>query len=77
MKKIIINGKEITTNLGGDYSIGNGNATATMNVFTKRDIYESDEEFVERLAGMGYTHITLKYSTTSIRGYYHTYALAK
>lgn len=77
MKKIIINGKEITTNLGGNYSIGNGNSTATMSVRCKKDCHETDEEFVERLANAGYTKITLKYSTTCIRGYYHTYALVK
>lgn len=77
MKKIIINGREITTNLGENYSFGNGNNTATMSVRIKRDLRETDREFVERLAKAGYTHITLKLSTTSVRGYYDTYALVK
>lgn len=77
MKKIIINGKEITTNLGGNYSIGDGNDTATMEVKIKTNDQETDEEFVKRLAGMGYTKITLKYATTRVRGYYNTYALVK
>ena len=77
MKKIIINGKEITTNLGGNYSIGNGNSTATMVLKIKTSEQETDEEFVERLAKMGYTKITLKYAITRVRGYYNTYALCK
>ena len=77
MKKIIINGKEITTNLGGNYSIGNGNDTATMVLKIKTSEQETDEEFVKRLAEMGYTKITLKYATTCVRGYYKTYALCK
>ena len=77
MKKIIINGKEITTNLGGNYSIGNGENTATMVLKIKTSEQETDEEFVKRLAEMGYTKITLKYATTCVRGYYKTYALCK
>jgi hypothetical protein len=77
MKKIIINGKEITTNLGGNYPISDGNNTATMSVRIKDSINETDEAFVERLASYGYTKITLKYATTRVRGYYNTYALVK
>ena len=77
MKKIIINGKEITTNLGGNYSIGNGENTKTMELKIKTSDQETDEDFVKRLAGMGYTRITLKYATTRVRGYYNTYALCK
>lgn len=77
MKKIIINGREITTNLGGNYSVGNGESTATMELKVKTDCRETDEEFVKRLAEKGYTKITLKYATTCVRGYYKTYALVK
>lgn len=77
MKKIIINGTEIKTNLGSNYPIGDGNDTATMSVRIKKDIWETDEKFVERLAKEGYTTISLKYATTCVRGYYNTYALVK
>lgn len=77
MKKIIINGREITTNLGENYSMGNGNDTATMRVMVKTSFRESDEDFVKRLASYGYTRITLKLATTAVRGYYDTYALVK
>lgn len=77
MRKMIIDGREITTNLGENYSIGNGNDTATMRVMIKDSFRESDEDFVKRLASYGYTRITLKLATTAIRGYYSTYALVK
>lgn len=77
MRKIIIDGKEITTNLGGNYSIGDGNNTATMEVMPQLDMRQTDREFVEELAKRGYKRITLKYATTRVRGYYNLYALVK
>ncbi len=76
MKKIIINGKEITTNLGGNYSFSDGES-ATMTCEVKLSASESDEDFVKRLAEKGYTRITLKYGTTCVRGYYNTFAMCK
>ena len=84
MRKITIDGIEINTNLGGHYPIGNGNATATMDVRIKKSVIEngyshseSDEQFVRRLAHAGYKTISLKYATTRVRGYYDVYALVK
>ena len=75
MKEMIINGKKIKTNLGGNYSIGNGNSTKTKDLMIKKSCFESDEEMLKRLVDLGYTSITFKYGTTSVRGYYSTYAL--
>ena len=77
MKKLIIDGKEITTNLGGNYPIGDGNNTATMGVIPQHDARQTDREFVEELAKRGYKRITLKHCTTCVRGYYRLYALVK
>lgn len=77
MEKININGHEIRTNLGGNYPFGNGKPTATMSVRIKRLSTESDKDFVARLAGYGYTTISLKYCRTCVRGYYDVYALVK
>lgn len=77
MKKMNIDGKEITTNLGSNYSIGDGNNTATMEVILQYDARQTDREFVEELAKRGYKRITLKYATTCVRGYYSLYALVK
>lgn len=77
MKKVIIEGREITTNLGsGPYSIGNGKS-ATMTIERKKDLWETDDEFVARLVKKGYTRITLKYETTRVRGYHKTFAMCK
>lgn len=78
MKKITINGKEITTNLGesGAYTIVKGNNLPNYTICIKNSYNESDEEFVERLSKY-YSRIRLARTTTTIRGLYSTFAYCR
>jgi hypothetical protein len=78
MTKMIINGKEILTNLGesGADAIVAGNCLPTR-AMVICGFRESDREFVERCVRMGYTRVRLARVTTAVRGYYDTIAYCK
>lgn len=78
MRKIIINGKEITTNLGesGANTIVAGNKLPNYYMCLKDSCRETDEEFVERLSHY-YSRIRLAQVTTAIRGLYKTIAYCR
>lgn len=77
MKKIVINGKEITTNYGesGADTIVAGNYLPNYYMCLK-DFGESDEEFFERLCKY-YSRIRFAMVTTAIRGCYKTIAYCR
>lgn len=86
MKVIEYNGREIKTNLGGEYPFCDGNDKATMTMILPKwinpdgDRYahkECDTEMFERLAKCGYNRITFYYTTTAIRGLYDLIAFVK
>lgn len=78
MKKIIINGKEITTNYGenGADTIVAGNDLPNYRMAIKNSCMESDYEFVERLSKY-YSRIRLAKVTTMVRGIYDTIAYCR
>lgn len=76
MKKMIVNGKEITTNYGANYSLWNGEGKDTMvcrRVMPSKTAWDLLEDFVEE----GYTRVTFYETTTCVRGYHQVYAFAK
>ena len=87
MKKVTINGREITTNYyAREYSIDSGNGRATMTMCLRRWVlhegekYKSMEtlkEMFERLVSDGYTKITFFRTTTAVRGLYDYIAYCK
>ena len=85
MRKITINGKEITTNYNSgryhDYSIITGDRGTMVykrSQITGDDLHrECDREMLLRLVEEGYTRITFYYTTTSVRGYYKLIAYCK
>lgn len=78
MKTMFINGKEIKTNYNkqGNYTINN-EGSYRYSTYSLEYGKETELEFLERLVEMGYTTITFRRSTTSIRGYYKTYAVVR
>lgn len=66
----------VMTNLGGNYSICDGNYKKTMTMHLKRDCHETDREMFDRLKH-SYKRITFYYVTTRIRGYYEVIAYCK
>lgn len=88
MKKILVNGKEITTNYNEQYNypITNGEKRKTMKmelmewVLREGDKYrskETEKEMLDRLVAKGYTHIAFYRTTTCVRGLYDTIAYCK
>lgn len=86
MRTIEFEGREIKTNLGGNYPFCDGNDKKTMKmclpdvVLTAGDKYKHTEcadEMFERLARRGYNRITFYYTTTMIRGIYDLIAYVK
>lgn len=79
MKKIMINGVEVTTNYEPfkDYPMGNGERRATMTLIVKKDCHESAKEMLERCVANGYTRVTFYEASTRVRGYHSIYAYAK
>ena len=86
MKKIMVNGKEITTNYGQTYRLCKGDSKngytikIRESVLTEGDMYrhkESDKEMLERLVSLGYTTILFAETSTCIRGYHDLFAYAK
>ena len=78
MKKIVVNGKEIVTNLGesGAETIVRGDNLPNYVICVKNSYRETDEEFVERLSKY-YSRIRLARTTTMIRGIYNTFAYCR
>lgn len=79
MKKIIVNGKEVTTNYGenGMYTLVTGNDLPNYTMELKKNIIETDEEFLERLVENGYTRIRFALTSTRIRGYHNSIAYCR
>lgn len=78
MKTMIIKGKEIKTNYNqeGNYTINNEGSYRYSTYYLNYG-KETELEMLERLVEMGYTTITFKRSSTSVRGYYKTYAVVR
>lgn len=74
MKTININGREIKTNMGGHYSVRDGNDTKNGVVMIGR-WGETEEDMLKRFAEYGYKRVTFCYSATRVKGYYDLYAL--
>lgn len=70
MKKIIVNGKEIKTNI---HNANYPRLKDSMNV-KPVPFGMSEEKFLEQLVEEGYTTITFYYMTTRVKGYHNTYA---
>ena len=79
MRKIIVNEKEVITNYGenGMYTVVVGNDLPNYTMELKKDIRETDEEFLERLVEKGYTRIRFALTTTRVRGYYNSIAYCR
>ena len=77
MKTVVYDGREIKTNLGGNYPFCDGNDKKTMTMYIRDSIRETDEEMFNRIARYGYNRITFYHTTTAIRGIYHLIAFAK
>ena len=90
MRKINVNGREITTNFGcqgwNGYPYSNGEDKATMTmclrkwVLSEGDKYvhqESEEEMFNRLVSKGYTRITFYETTTNVKGLHDLIAFCK
>ena len=77
MKTVIYDGREIKTNLGGNYPFCDGNDKKTMKMFICESIGETDEQMFKRIASKGYNRITFYYVTTRIKGLYDRIAYAK
>lgn len=76
MKKIIVNGYEVTTNYGAmDYPFSDGNGKSTMSLQLLK-FRETDKDALERLAPQ-YSKITFYRTRTSVRGFYETVAYCK
>lgn len=82
----MVNGREITTNYGGNYSFYNGEDKKTMYYENmqwvledgcKYKSLEGEKKMFQRLVNEGYSRITFYYVTTRIRGYYETIAFCK
>lgn len=69
MHKMLVNGKEITTNFREkvNYAIVDGNGNYQGRV----QFGETEEDALNRLVNKGYTRITFYEVTTAIRGYHH------
>ena len=76
MKKVIINGVEVTTNIGGNYSLCDGNGKATMDMVLV-GIRESDMAALERCVKRGYKRVTFYEVTTAVKGYHERLIYAK
>ena len=78
MREIIMNGKKIRTNIDtkGEYPFSHGDSK-TMALIIKPDFRMEDQEFLEYCVNKGYTTISFKRATTSVRGYYNVFALCK
>lgn len=78
MKKIIVNEKEITTNLGenGAYTLVKGDDLPNYRMQLP-NFRESDEEFLKRLVSYGYTRIRFARVTTMVRGFHKTIAYCR
>lgn len=77
MKKMIVNGREISTNYGSYYPFSDGNNKKTMIMQLKNSCIETDKEMLERLVNRGYKRITFYYTTTSVKGYHDLIAFCK
>lgn len=79
MRKMIINGHEVTTNYEkyGSYPMCDGNDKKTMRMMIRENCRESAEEMLERLAGYGYTRITFYETSTRVKGIHNLIAYCK
>lgn len=76
MKKLMVNGKMVTTNIGSDYHLCDGDDKPTMDMVLV-GIHESDREALERCVNRGYTRVTFYEVTTAVKGLHHRVIYAK
>ena len=78
MKKIEINGKEVTTNFGenGMHTLVVGNDLPNYRMELMNDM-ETVQQFLERLVDKGYTRIRFAETSTRIKGYHKTIAYCR
>lgn len=78
MKKIEINGKEVTTNFGekGMHTLVVGNDFPNY-IMELMDNRETTKQFFERLVDKGYTRIRFAEISTRIKGYHKTIAYCR
>lgn len=78
MRKIIIDGKEITTNYKekGAERLVEGDNLPNYDMYSK-NFKENNEEFLKRLVKMGYTRIRFAETSTSIRGFHNVIAYCR
>ncbi len=86
MTKMIINGKEITTNYRQEYRLVKGNDRRGYSMAFREWVLddgckyrrmESEREMLERLVDRGYTTIQFAETTTSVRGLHDLFAYVK
>ncbi len=76
MRKVMVRDYEVTTNLGGNYTLCDGEDKKTMTLVCQKNFRESDKEMLERLAPF-YKRVSFYYVTTAVRGYYELVAYVK
>lgn len=86
MKKMTVNGREITTNYGQQYPVVKGNDKKGYRMRSMQWILEEgakyrclegDRRMLERLADEGWTTIYFAEVTTCVRGYHNVFAYVK
>ncbi len=78
MRKILIDGKAITTNYGekGMNTLVAGNEIPKYELYNKK-FNESNEEFLKRLVSHGYTRIRFAEVSTGIRNFHNVIAYCR
>lgn len=78
MRKIIVDGKEITTNYGEKtmHNLVSGDDLPNYDLCLK-NFRESNEEFFKRLISEGYTRIRFGEISTRIKGFHETIAYCR
>lgn len=78
MRKIMVDGKEITTNYGerGASTLVTGDDLPNYELFVK-DFKESTEQFLKRLVSYGYTRIRFAEVSTRIRNFHDVVAYCR
>lgn len=78
MRKIIVDGKEITTNYGEKTmnNLVSGDELQNYDMYGKK-YKETNEDFFKRLIGYGYTRIRFGEVSTRIRGFHDVVAYCR
>lgn len=78
MKKILVDGKEITTNFGekGMSTLVTGDDLPNYELYIK-NFKESNDQFLKRLVSQGYTRIRFAEVATRIKNYHDVVAYCR